>query len=289
MFGEMDEEEQEVFSTPLAVTRASSRAADTPSVDGGPRSGTDSPAHDAGAEGQGSTHTAAAPLDTEALQQQLASAAVAVGDVTQVAAQEQAPPDSIAPLDADAPAAAPAAAAADEAPALVSAPSAADPQQVAAADAVPEPAALPATGSSGLLSLAELSLHSKDGAGSSSTEQQQQHPASPSSPSAVSTASSDTSVTADDDAAGAEAPGDPAVAAIEAAAAAAGGAAGSPSSSGRQVHHACSPIQTHGSAGLERAPSWQLQHAAATAAGTAAHPAPPRSDMDLAKLRWGLV
>jgi hypothetical protein len=46
-----------------------------------------------------------------------------------------------------------------------------------------------------------------------------------------------------------------------------------------------SPIQTHGSGGLDRAPSWQLQHAAAAAAGTAAHPAPPRSDMDLAKLR----
>jgi hypothetical protein len=47
-----------------------------------------------------------------------------------------------------------------------------------------------------------------------------------------------------------------------------------------------SPVKYHSDGGLERAPSWQLQHAAAAAAGTAAHPAPPRSDMDLTRLRW---
>jgi hypothetical protein len=36
--------------------------------------------------------------------------------------------------------------------------------------------------------------------------------------------------------------------------------------------------------GLERSASWQLQHAAAAAAGTAAHAAPPRSDLHLARL-----
>lgn len=38
--------------------------------------------------------------------------------------------------------------------------------------------------------------------------------------------------------------------------------------------------------GVERTASWQLQHAAAAAAGTAAHPAPPRSDLQLTRLRY---
>lgn len=38
-------------------------------------------------------------------------------------------------------------------------------------------------------------------------------------------------------------------------------------------------------AGIERTASWQLQHAAAAAAGTATHPAPPRSDLHLTRLR----
>lgn len=41
--------------------------------------------------------------------------------------------------------------------------------------------------------------------------------------------------------------------------------------------------------GGERTASWQLQHAAAAAAGTAAHPAPPRSDMQLTRLRCDLT
>jgi ribosomal protein L9 len=46
-----------------------------------------------------------------------------------------------------------------------------------------------------------------------------------------------------------------------------------------------SPRSDQHATGLERAASWQLQHAAAAAAGTAAHPAPPRSDMHLTRLR----
>jgi hypothetical protein len=159
------------------------------------------------------------------------------------------------------------------------------------ADGAAEPTALAGSRGSGLLSLAELTLNSssRDQAAS------QMQPDSPSSPSAVASASSDTAAPAATDAAAVDSaiasasqPAAAAAVATGSTLAASPAAAGSPHGRGSSVRLSppCSPIKTHSSGGLDRAPSWQLQHAAAAAAGTAAHPAPPRSDMDLTRLRW---
>lgn len=344
VFGEVDEE----FSTPVSVTRASSRAADVTSTDGvfySPE--TSPPAVDTPAEpavtdtavvhtyptacaaassadsaGAGEqTHSSSDAQQTE--QQQLAVGSDDSSDSEVDAVGHAAPDDAAAkeltlllssaalPGDTALPAAgvppAPDSSASDLAPQL---------QQSHSATAADTFASSPLH-QSGLLSLAELTL--------SSTSSQQagsmQQALPPSSPSAATTASSDTGEADDttgdsaaEAAAGDDAATGPADAAISmsgaadsqwaagsgleaqgssSAAAAAGSASGSSPSSSRQVQpdmHVsppCSPVAVHGSAGLERAASWQLQHAAAAAAGTAAHPAPPRSDMDLAKLRWG--
>jgi hypothetical protein len=141
---------------------------------------------------------------------------------------------------------------------------------------------------SGLLSLHELAAGVAH-AGSPPSEQHEQEPGSPS---AASTSSSSSGH------------GDAAAAALASLAVADDGggggsssstlavgwdAAAGPSSQPQQQQESAStqlsPPCSPGASGLDRAASWQLQHAAAAAAGTAAHPAPPRSDIDLTKLR----
>lgn len=253
-----------MFSTPLAVTRASSRAAETPGTYHSPHSSPPT----GRATPQAAGHDTAA-LAAAALQQQLSS--VSQGQPT---AQE----DAAAPHTGHSTAA------------------------TQADNAAPAPLLQPATmtdaadtsrHTSGLLSLAELTLHASSSGGGGPADQAQ--PQSPSSPSAVSSTSSDTAMpaaAAADDAGAAAAADVPDTSSSSSSALAT--AAGSPRAdaggSSSRLSPPCSPIKTqHSSGGLDRAPSWQLQHAAAAAAGTAAQPAPPRSDMDLAKLRCACV
>jgi len=348
VFGEVDEE----FSTPVSVTRASSRAADVTSADGVFYSpATSPPALDTPAE-PAVTGTAVVHADpsASAAASSAADSAGAGGHAhsssdAQQTGQQQLAVGSEDSSDSEVDAVggtAPDAAAAKELTLLLS------------SAALPGDTALPAAGAppphdsstsetapqlqqshsattadaftssplhqSGLLSLAELTLNST----SSHQAESMQQALPPSSPSAATTASSDTGLTGDVDETTGDSTADAAAAAAAVAAGPAGdvlsmsgdadiqwaagsgleaqgsstaavegSASGSSRSSSRQVQPGmhlsppCSPVAVHGSAGLERAASWQLQHAAAAAAGTAAHPAPPRSDMDLTKLRWG--
>lgn len=315
VFGEV---EDEVFSTPLAVTRASSRAVETPhSADDAtfhsPHS-TSPPGHTPAGN--------AAELAAAALQQQFPEASIATdstasaGEPSTGAAADQTvellehasevnvstsdsgdKDDASSTPEPHLEPAAPAAAVTDS-PTTAAADS--DRQTAAVADAA-ELTAVAGSSGSGLLSLAELTLNSSSNSSSRDQAVSQMQPNSPSSPSAMSSTSSDTAAPATANAAAAAAEwavaGDSADASASQPAAAAAvtgsslaaspAAAGSPRGRGSTVRLSppCSPIKTHSSGGLDRAPSWQLQHAAAAAAGTAAHPAPPRSDMDLTRLR----
>lgn len=216
VFGELPAagagEEQETYSTPLAVTRAPSTVPESPAV---------------------AFHSPESPRDDPA--------ARGVADATLAAAL-----------------------------AALSSSGSSDGSE--GGDAPGEPAGEDAAPSR-LLSLQELTLRDDAGAARQGAAAGSASSSRRSSTSASSGSAADALA-----AAAAMGGGDGSRLAAEALAAAAVAAAAEDAAAAAAPH---SPV----AGGLDRSHSWQLQHAAAEAAGTAPHPAPPRSDIDLAKLR----